>query len=133
MTTQRFLRYIKIFDICYTNVEMLKLDFIKCGTVTIFGIMKHSATFMIYDKGSSNMMVYLTNIVYGIKGLELMTGICCSEPSYCLVPTIGLGCHCCYCHSHLYPHHLHRHYYRICFYYDSIRIIRAIFRILLQI
>ena len=30
------------------------------------------------------MMVYLTNIVYGIKGLELMTGIGCCEPSYCL-------------------------------------------------
>ena len=115
----------------------------KCGNAKVrlykmwdnYNFWNHetSATYMIYDKGSSNMMKYLTNIVYGIKGLELMTGIGCCAPSYCLVPTIGLGCHCCYCHSHLYPPPPHHHYYRICFYYDSIRIIRAIFRILLQI
>ena len=81
----------------------------------------------------SYMLVYLTNIVYGIKGLELMTGIGCCEPSYCLVPTIGLGCHCCYCHSHLYPHHHHHHHYGICFYYDSIKVIRSILMTLLQI
>ena len=40
-----------------------------------------------------NFGKYLANI-YGIRGLGLMTGIGCCEPSYCLDPTIGPGCHC---------------------------------------
>ena len=74
--------------------KYLKIRWSGCLEDTIY---KYLAKINRSDKYLRNIWEifekYLRNIC-GIIGLELMTGIGCCEPIYCLDPTIGPTCHC---------------------------------------